>query len=33
MREQLEKYVDLLFAGTTDTDDIQQEILQNIFLP
>lgn len=29
MREQLEKYVDLLFAGTTDTDDIQQEILQN----
>ena len=29
MREQLAKYVELLFAGTTDTDEIQQEILQN----
>lgn len=29
MREQLVKYVELLFAGTTDTYDIQQEILQN----
>lgn len=29
MKEQLTQYVNLLFAGTTDTDDIQQEILQN----
>ncbi len=29
MRTQLESYVNLLFAGTTDTDDIKQEILQN----
>ena len=29
MREQLVKYVELLFAGSTDTYDIQQEILQN----
>ena len=29
MREQLEKYVELLFAGTPDSDDMQQEILQN----
>lgn len=29
MREQLAKYVELLFAGTTDTYEIQQEILQN----
>ena len=29
MREQLAKYVELLFADTTDTDEIQQEILQN----
>jgi hypothetical protein len=29
MREQLVKYVELLFAGTTDTYEIQQEILQN----
>lgn len=29
MREQLTQYVNLLFAGTTDTYDIQQEILQN----
>lgn len=29
MRDQLAKYVELLFAGTTDTSDIQQEILQN----
>ncbi|MBQ7416257.1 MAG: hypothetical protein IJW14_04385 [Oscillospiraceae bacterium] len=29
MREQLSKYVELLFAGTTDTDEIRQEILQN----
>lgn len=29
MRDQLAKYVELLFAGTTDTDEIQQEILQN----
>lgn len=29
MREQLTHYVELLFAGTTDTYDIQQEILQN----
>jgi hypothetical protein len=29
MRDQLSQYVQLLFAGTTDTDDIKQEILQN----
>lgn len=29
MREQLIQYVRLLFAGTTDTGEIQQEILQN----
>ena len=29
MREQLVKYVELLFAGTTETYEIQQEILQN----
>lgn len=29
MREQLIQYVQLLFAGTSDTDEIQQEILQN----
>lgn len=29
MREQLCKYVELLFAGTSDTEDIRQEILQN----
>jgi hypothetical protein len=29
MREQLVSYVNLLFAGATDTDDIKQEILQN----
>ncbi len=29
MREQLIQYVRLLFVGTEDTDDIQQEILQN----
>lgn len=29
MREQLIQYVRLLFAGTADTDEIQQEILQN----
>ena len=29
MREQLIKYVELLFAGTPDADDVQQEILQN----
>lgn len=29
MREQLTQYVELLFAGTTDTDEIRQEILQN----
>lgn len=29
MREQLARYVELLFAGTTDTYEIQQEILQN----
>ena len=29
MREQLSSYVNLLFAGTTDTEDIKQEILQN----
>ena len=29
MREQLIQYVNLLFAGTPDSDDIKQEILQN----
>lgn len=29
MREQLIKYVELLFAGTQDADDMRQEILQN----
>lgn len=29
MREQLVSYVNLLFAGTTDTVEIKQEILQN----
>jgi hypothetical protein len=29
MRAKLENYVCLLFAGTTDTEEIQQEILQN----
>jgi hypothetical protein len=29
MREQLIQYVDLLFAGARDCDDIKQEILQN----
>jgi len=29
MREQLIKYVDLLFAGTSNTHDIKEEILQN----
>lgn len=29
MREQLEQYVKLLFAGTPDAEDMQQEILQN----
>lgn len=29
MRERLTEYVGLLFAGTTDTDEIRQEILQN----
>lgn len=29
MREQLEQYVNLLFAGSRDADDIRQEILQN----
>lgn len=29
MREQLEKYVELLFAGSHGTEDIKQEILQN----
>lgn len=29
MREQLASYVNLLFAGTTDTEEIRQEILQN----
>lgn len=29
MREQLIQYVDLIFAGTRDSDDIKQEILQN----
>ena len=29
MKEQLTAYVDLLFAGAADADDIKQEILQN----
>ena len=29
MREQLTQYVNLLFAGTPDSEDMQQEILQN----
>ena len=29
MREQLEQYVNLLFAGAEDAEDIKQEILQN----
>ena len=29
MKAQLEQYVDLLFAGAKDCDDIKQEILQN----
>ena len=29
MREQLIQYVNLLFAGTMDCDEIRQEILQN----
>lgn len=29
MREQLIQYVELLFAGATDSEDIKQEILQN----
>ena len=29
MRDQLIRYVDLLFAGVADVDDIKQEILQN----
>ena len=29
MREQLEKYVELLFAGNPDSEDMKQEILQN----
>ena len=29
MREQLEQYVNLLFAGAADAEDIKQEILQN----
>lgn len=29
MRERLIQYVDLLFAGTADTEEIKQEILQN----
>ena len=29
MREQLAQYVNLLFAGTPDSEDMQQEILQN----
>ena len=29
MRQQLIKYVDLLFAGAADAEDIKQEILQN----
>ena len=29
MREQLIQYVNLLFAGNGDVEDIKQEILQN----
>ena len=29
MKDKLMTYIDLLFAGTLDTDDIRQEILQN----
>ena len=29
MREQLIQYVNLLFAGAPDSDDMKQEILQN----
>ena len=29
MREQLVQYIDLLFAGTADCDEMKQEILQN----
>ena len=29
MREQLKQYVNLLFAGTTDSEEMKQEILQN----
>ena len=29
MRDQLIQYVDLLFAGAADCEDIKQEILQN----
>ena len=29
MRDQLKQYVDLLFAGASDCEDIKQEILQN----
>jgi fatty acid desaturase len=29
MRDQLTQYVDLLFAGAEDADDVKQEILQN----
>ncbi len=29
MREQLQQYVELLFAGAPDSEDIKQEILQN----
>ena len=29
MREQLIKYIDLLFAGAPEAEDIKQEILQN----
>ena len=29
MRQQLIQYVDLLFAGAADCEDIKQEILQN----
>lgn len=29
MKVQLKQYVDLLFAGTPDSNDMKQEILQN----
>ena len=29
MREQLEKYVELLFAGNPGSEEMKQEILQN----